>query len=136
MTVLEAFKLELEYWENRRDEDWNKFMNMAEKDIPYEKAVKWYESQPSYQKCIDLSKKIRIIEDEIEWTPFDEWDDDVYTIKQFICMCEDGDFIDYDGFGVYADKKKKMKTDIKVYPSDVTSGKYRKDFPHVVWYNR
>lgn len=29
-----------------------------------------------------------------------------------------------------------MKTNIEVYPSDIISGKYRKDFPHVVWYNK
>ena len=51
-------------------------------------------------------------------------------------MCKGGGFIDYDGFGVYADKEKKMKTNIKLYPSDITSGKYRKDFTHVIWYNR
>jgi len=136
MTVLEALKKELEYWEDQRNEDWLKFMKMAEKDIPYQKAVAWYERQPSYQKCIDLSKEIRRLEYNIEWEPFDKWDDDVYTLKQFVDMCESGGFIDYDGFGVYADKEKKMKTNIKVYPSDITSGKYRKDFTHVVWYNR
>lgn len=136
MTVLEALKLELEDWENRRNEDWLKFMKMAEKDIPYQEAVAWYERQPSYQKCIDLSKEIRRLEDEVEWSPFEEWDDDIYTLKQFVGMCKEGGFIDYDGFGVYADKNKKMKTNIEVYPSDITSGKYRKDFPHVVWYNK
>lgn len=136
MTVLEALKKELEHWEDQRNKDWHEFMNMAEKDIPYQEAVAWYESQPSYQKCINLSKEIRRLEDEIELEPFDELDDDIYTLKQFIGICKGGGFIDYDGFGVYADKEKKMKTNIYVYPSDITSGKYRKDFPHVVWYNR
>ncbi len=136
MTVLEALKKELEHWEEQRNKDWQEFMNMSEKDIPYQEAVAWYENQQSYKKCIYLNKEIRKLEDEIEWEPFDEWDDDIYTLKQFVSMCKDGCFIDYDGFGVYADKEKKMKTNIKVYPSDITLGKYRKDFTHVVWYNR
>ena len=72
MTVLEALKKELEHWEGQRHNDWLKFMKIAEKDIPYQEAVTWYESQPSYQKCIDLSKEIRRLEDEIELLLKDE----------------------------------------------------------------
>ena len=60
MTVLEALKKELEHWEDQRNKDWHEFMDMAEKDIPYQEAVAWYENQPSYQKCIDLSKEMDI----------------------------------------------------------------------------
>ncbi len=135
MTVLEALKLELKHYQEIRDKELTNMYNMAEKDIPYQEAKEWYLNQPGYKKCIELDQKIRILE-EVHLEPFDKYDNNIYTLKQFVSMCEGGEFIDYDGFGVYANKKKKMKTDIKVYPSDITSGKYRKDFLHVVWYNR
>ena len=136
MTELEKLKKEYEDIQEQCDKDWHEYMGMAEKNIPVEEAWKWYINCPSIKRSEELNKEIRRLEDEIEWSPFDTWDDDVYTLKQFVGMCEEGGFIDYDGFGIYADKKKKMKTNIEVYPSDVTSGKYRTDFTHIVWYNR
>lgn len=136
MTELEKLKKEYKDIQEQCDKDWHIFMNMSEKNIPVEDAWEWYINRPSIKRSEELSKEIRRLEDEIEWSPFDTLDDDIYTLKQFVDMCKEGGFIDYGGFGVYADKEKKMKTNIEVYPSDVTSGKYRTDFTHIVWYNR
>lgn len=59
---------------------------------------------------------------------------DHMTIEDFIECAKSGGFIDYDGSGNYATKDK--MTDIEIYPSDITAGVYRKDFTHVVWFNK
>lgn len=57
-----------------------------------------------------------------------------YSIEDFIDMVNDGVLIDYDGYGVYASDK--GVSDIEIYPSDIKNNMYRKDFTHVIWYNR
>lgn len=110
------------------------FYEMSEKNIPYDVALKWYESQPVIKEKERLENELRLIETPKYFEPI-ESDDDVYTIGGFIECCRDGGlFTDYDGFGVYAFEDK--KSDIKIYPSDVTNGNIRKDFTHVVWYNK
>lgn len=60
-------------------------------------------------------------------------EDDVYTIDEFCSFCNDGQFIDYDGFGhPVRDRLLDPKITIKpsrldLIPSDAT---------HIVWYNR
>jgi len=56
------------------------------------------------------------------------------TLEEFLEYVDSGGFIDYDGSGNYATIAK--ESDISIYPSDVDAGKVRKDFTHVVWYNR
>lgn len=111
------------------DDYWRK----CDEGIPFDVAWKWYTNQPVIKERERLENELRLIE-----TPkyFDtiESDDDVYALGEFIECCKDGGFIDYDGFGVYAFEDK--KSDIKIYPSDVMNDKIRKDFTHVVWYNR
>lgn len=70
--------------------------------------------------------------------------DDVYTLDEWISMCEDGGFIDYDGMGDYAIGGEKASPPYNgrddfspwVQPSDVKNGKIDKRFTHIVWYNR
>lgn len=59
---------------------------------------------------------------------------DLMTMEAFIDTCECGGFIDYDGIGRYATET--QESDIEILPSDITMGVYRKDFSHVVWFNR
>lgn len=59
---------------------------------------------------------------------------DMMTMEEFIHSVNSGEFIDYDGCGNYANEDK--MSDIVVIPSDITSGVYRKDFTHIVWFNR
>ena len=74
------------------------------------------------------------------------------TLKNFIKYCEEGCFIDYDGWGKYATKNK--MSDKIIRPSDVTGRTTRfdfetmitnnvkvnknidKSFSHIVWFNR
>ena len=59
---------------------------------------------------------------------------DLMTFKEFKECCNDGGFIDYDGYGYYSNET--HKSNITIYPSDITDGKIRTDFTHVCWYNR
>lgn len=59
---------------------------------------------------------------------------DLMTIEEFADCCHSGGFIDYDGSGNYATEDK--ESNISIYPSDIIADKYRKDFTHVVWYNK
>lgn len=56
------------------------------------------------------------------------------TMKEFIECVEDGTFMDYDGWGYYATEDKVSK--IAILPSDIGTDAHRKDFTHVVWFNR
>lgn len=59
---------------------------------------------------------------------------DHMPLEDFVECCKDGMFIDYDGWGHYASEKK-MSTKI-IRPSNVTDGTYKKNFSHVVWFNK
>jgi hypothetical protein len=77
--------------------------------------------------------------DKLKWQPIEkdgEWPDEVMTIQEFIDAVNCGAYIDYDGFGVYANDD--TKSNAIVYPSDVEKGLMEKDerFTHIVWYNR
>ena len=63
-----------------------------------------------------------------------EWRGDIYTLDEFIKNCQNGNFIDSDGYGYYSAKD--AKSDIEVLPSDILEGIYRKDFTHVIWFNK
>lgn len=62
-----------------------------------------------------------------------DFEDDVYTVEEFIGCVKCGAFIDYDGFG-YPVKDKLADTTIEIKPSKL----YRipEDATHIVWYNR
>ena len=49
---------------------------------------------------------------------------------------EDGDLDDYDGFGEYALRSKKLKSNVTVVPSDLDEKGWNALYTHVVWYNR
>lgn len=69
-----------------------------------------------------------------------ETGDTVYTLSDFQHNCEEGVFIDYDGFGYYASLQADGKTILVsrnvVEPSDIQHGKLDTSYTHVVWYNR
>lgn len=60
---------------------------------------------------------------------------DMFTIKEFISLCECGALIDYDGSGYYAESQKTM-TDVVCSPSDVMNGKIDNRFGYVMWFNK
>lgn len=63
-----------------------------------------------------------------------EWKGDLYTLEKFISMVRNGGFIDDDGWGYYATET--TKSDINIYPSDISENIYRTDFTHIIWFNR
>lgn len=70
----------------------------------------------------------------VELNVYDNKNGELFSIEEFIDYCESGAFIDYDGTGYYATET--LKSYIEICPSDIKRGIYRKDFTHVVWYNR
>ena len=62
-----------------------------------------------------------------------ESDDHEMTIGRFNENCENGSFIDYDGYG-YPAKFGKMNPKIKIYPSRRLE--IPADATHIVWFNR
>jgi hypothetical protein len=62
-----------------------------------------------------------------------EGEDDVYTVEEFLKICDDGMFIDYDGYG-HPVKDKMADESICVKPSQ--REQIPKDATHIVWYNR
>lgn len=66
-------------------------------------------------------------------------EDDVYTVEEFKTLCENGAFIDYDGFGCPV-KDSKADPSFFIYPSRVVAYPNPRWIPedatHVVWYNR
>ena len=63
-----------------------------------------------------------------------KWKGKRYELEDFISMCVAKELVDYDGFGYYATET--AKTDVMVYPSDITENMYRTDFPYVLWFNK
>lgn len=62
-----------------------------------------------------------------------EGENDVYTVSEFKKHCENGSFIDYDGFG-HPVKDGKSDSSIWVKPSRVNE--IPADATHIVWFNR
>ncbi|MDD5651363.1 MAG: hypothetical protein PHF86_13270 [Candidatus Nanoarchaeia archaeon] len=64
-------------------------------------------------------------------------DDTLIEIEEWLDACHSGIFIDYDGYGCFAYEK--QKSIIQVWPSMIMTDEFkqlRKDFTHIVWYNR
>lgn len=89
-------------------------------------------ARPTRLKLGKLSRARRLIISPV----MEEMSDygDLMTIHEFENHCKCGGFIDYDGFGRYATETK--ESNIEIYPSDVKHKSVRKDFSHVIWFNR
>tara|TARA_R110000796_G_scaffold88978_2_gene192355 strand:+ start:2493 stop:2870 length:378 start_codon:yes stop_codon:yes gene_type:complete len=81
----------------------------------------------------DNRRKITLISP-YELDDLDKTSGDYMPFAEFADCCENGGFIDYDGFGNYATDKK--VSNLTIYPSDIMVGVCRKDFTHVLWYNK
>ena len=62
----------------------------------------------------------------------------VLTLDEFIEDCNNGYFIDYDGFGYYSNSRTQHddRDELRVYPSQITQGVINRDYTYVHWYNR
>lgn len=112
---------------DKKEEDYT-----FEGDLPPFKEYLEY-LEPERTILSQLSRIKRFIEPVKVWSEIPEYGD-VYTIDEFIDMCECGGFIDYDGHGNYC--KDGKCTDIIIKPSDVAQGMVRSEFDSVCWYNR
>ena len=63
---------------------------------------------------------------------------DLFTIKEFKELCDDGCFIDWDGTGQYSDEEFIYGDpwNDTANPSDFRAGNIRTDFTHVMWFNK
>ncbi len=59
---------------------------------------------------------------------------DHMTMKEFTDSCKCRAFIDYDGYGNYANIDK--CTNLYIKPSDIINKKQLNGYTHIVWYNR
>ena len=92
------------------------------------------EIEPEQKELHELHKQRSLIKPPVLTPLPKKKEGHLYSLEEFIEMCNDGDFIDYDGFGRYATDKE--ESDIEVMPSYIKDGFIRKDFRHVIWYNR
>lgn len=92
----------------------------------------WYRNHPDLKKLIDLEREYKLVQD-YTLSDLDDFGDHM-TMGKFVSACKHKLFVDSDGDGVYATADK--QSDIWVHPGDIISGKYRKDFTHVMWYNK
>jgi hypothetical protein len=63
---------------------------------------------------------------------------DLMTIENWIDLCKDGVFIDYDGFGYFSDGEVEFDEEGEVYPSMLKHPKKFNPKHHkfIAWYNR
>lgn len=109
--------------------------NKREQCLKEGKPYNEYEDAVEYENNLyDKYSRQRRVLLEPKMKDLESWDNDMYTLSAFKSMCKSGGFIDYDGSGVYSDGI--QKSDIAIYPSDIIAGNYRKDFTHVIWYNK
>jgi hypothetical protein len=119
---------ELNRLENKYDEISDE---CAEEGISYNEFCK--RAHDVKKDIYFISKYVRLKKDAIvEFGK--EWDANIYTIEQFISLVKNGGFVDSDGYGYYATDN--GKSDIIIYPSDIIENIYRKDFTHIIWFNR
>lgn len=92
------------------------------------------------EKAHDVKEKLYFIEKYIRLkqeptiTYGKEWNGKLMLLEDFKRDCGTGFYTDDDGYGYYATES--SKSDIQVYPSDITENVYRTDFPYIIWFNR
>lgn len=111
------------------DEIWDEIM--SDKYDTYEDALKGTEEKRS--NLGKLYREMRLIKVP-DLSPLEDRFGEHLTLTDFIDCCTSGLFIDNDGSGYYATKTE--VTDIPISPSDIIEKEYRKDFTHVMWFNK
>lgn len=62
------------------------------------------------------------------------WNGDIFTIEKFLNLCKTHQIVDDDGVGYYATEN--AKSNVIACPLDFEDDEYRKDFTHVIWFNK
>lgn len=127
---IQELKEELERLREKIRELWEQSF-----ELPPEDGWDWYIKQVEHNKYRDLFReyKIKLDRNEIEMEPIPDYGDHM-TLEEFIDCCKCGGFSDYDGCGNYATDTE--MSSLEISPGDIISGVYRKDFTHVVWFNK
>ena len=86
----------------------------------------------------NLTECHQAVHSQPEEVPEDYEIGDYFTLDEFIKLCQQGMFIDYDGIGNYvnAGDGSQPDSDEQVSPSDILAGKINRNYSHVHWYNR
>ena len=118
--------------ESRLDDEYEKISDECAKEgLSYQEFSN--KAKPVKEKLYFISKYLRLKKTpSLEYGK--EWKGDLYTLEKFISMVRSGGFIDDDGWGYYATET--TKSDINIYPSDISENIYRTDFTHIIWFNR
>jgi hypothetical protein len=126
--TVESLKKQIDILVEKRDE------KMEKLDFSKVTSFKELESniEPEQGQIEALIKKSRLIKVP-EYENIPDYGDHM-SFSSFKEACIDGMFIDYDGCGNYATKDK--MTNIGISPSDIKEGVYRKEFTHVIWFNK
>ena len=111
----------------------DKLKEVQEESYNHINGWNWYCKHPVVKEYDSISAQYRKIKSyELEDIP--NYGHHM-TLTEFIDDCKIGPmFTDDDGTGYYATKDK--MSNIYIEPSDITSGIYRNDFTHVVWFNK
>jgi hypothetical protein len=111
-------------------QEYTKRFNDAPNGMDYNEFDEYMSN--SSRNISEISRKLRLIQIPV----FNVLSDygDVMSIDEFIEEVNSGNFIDYDGFGLYV--KDDKESDISIHPSDVKHGMVRKDFNKIIWFNR
>lgn len=131
----EELEKRLEALDNEVERIWNKSFEM-----PLEKGWKWYSNHPKLKERQDVYRELKLLIDDYELSdlyrePNGEILGDLMTLNEFVEACKIGPvFVDSDGCGYYATAT--QESNISICPSDIIANKYRKDFTHVIWYNK
>lgn len=119
---------EKKYWDNFKFNK-NTPSNKSAED-EYNNYLKLSNPERKKISSLDREKRLLIIPEFSDLSNFG----DVMSLKEFIECVNCGDFIDYDGFGLYI--KDNQESNIEIYPSDVKNNSIRKDFDTIIWFNR
>jgi hypothetical protein len=141
MTKIEKIEKRIEELDNILEKKQKEWWNIEDKTINWNEYCKFREPEISEIVVLEREKRMLMIpklSEPMKSNLNGKVIATLYTIKEFITNCKCGGFIDYDGFGNYVKyvDGKMMGSNINIFPSDVKNKKIRKDFTHVLWYNR
>lgn len=92
----------------------------------------WNATEDLRYKLWEISSEMRLLK-KPEFESIPEYGDHI-TLENFIYYCKNYTITSNDGCGYYATETE--MTDISISPNDILRNKYRKDFTHVIWFNK
>lgn len=104
------------------------------KGLDFMQYMEWSKKHWEGANKLRLEINLNIPKEDIEMKSLDKCDGDVFNMEDFKENVEYGAFIDSDGDGYYGTET--HESNISVSPSDIRNGTYRKDFTHIIWYNK